>query len=136
MFAYGRHGASACVNWLTQALRRVVTPQMGAIRWVLAPRGALRSAGLFLRGSTWPLDVQAAPCDAVGKAGAAFESLGDGWADRRAGLMLAVLGGLVEFERESNRRENGGSRPGAKAEARPLPASATPPRLSCRASRR
>jgi hypothetical protein len=41
--------------------------------------------------------------DAVGKAGAAFKSQGDAWADTttpHGRLMLTVLGGLAEFERE------------------------------------
>ena len=41
--------------------------------------------------------------DTVGKAGAAFKSLGDAWADTttpHGRLMLTVLGGLAEFERE------------------------------------
>jgi DNA invertase Pin-like site-specific DNA recombinase len=41
--------------------------------------------------------------DAVGKAGAAFKSLGDAWADTttpHGRLMLTVLGGLAEFERD------------------------------------
>ena len=41
--------------------------------------------------------------DAIGKAGAAFKSLGDAWADTttpHGRLMLTVLGGLAEFERE------------------------------------
>ena len=41
--------------------------------------------------------------DAVGKAGAGFRSLADAWADTttpHGGLMLTVLGGLAEFERE------------------------------------
>jgi DNA invertase Pin-like site-specific DNA recombinase len=40
--------------------------------------------------------------DAIGKAGAAFKSLGDSWADTTtpAGKrMLTVLGGLAEYER-------------------------------------
>jgi DNA invertase Pin-like site-specific DNA recombinase len=40
--------------------------------------------------------------DAVAKAGAAFKSLGDSWADTttpHGRLMLTVLGGLAEFER-------------------------------------
>jgi DNA invertase Pin-like site-specific DNA recombinase len=40
--------------------------------------------------------------DAIGKAGAAFKSLGDTWADTttpHGRLMLTVLGGLAEFER-------------------------------------
>jgi DNA invertase Pin-like site-specific DNA recombinase len=41
--------------------------------------------------------------DMVGKAGASFKSLGDTWADTttpHGRLMLTVLGGLAEFERE------------------------------------
>ena len=41
--------------------------------------------------------------DTVGKAGAGFKSLGDAWADTttpHGRLMLTVLGGLAEFERE------------------------------------
>jgi DNA invertase Pin-like site-specific DNA recombinase len=41
--------------------------------------------------------------DTIGKAGAGFKSLGDAWADTttpHARLMLTVLGGLAEFERE------------------------------------
>jgi DNA invertase Pin-like site-specific DNA recombinase len=41
--------------------------------------------------------------DAVTKAGAGFKSLGDAWADTttpHGRLMLTVLGGLAEFERE------------------------------------
>jgi len=40
--------------------------------------------------------------DAIGKAGAAFKSLGDPWCDTTSAhgrLMLTVLGGLAEFER-------------------------------------
>ena len=41
--------------------------------------------------------------DIIGKAGASFKSLGDTWADTttpHGRLMLTVLGGLAEFERE------------------------------------
>src|SRR5262249_7138175 len=41
--------------------------------------------------------------DAVSRSGAAFKSLGDAWADTTTAhgrLMLTVLGGLAEFERE------------------------------------
>jgi DNA invertase Pin-like site-specific DNA recombinase len=41
--------------------------------------------------------------DAIGRAGAGFKSLGDTWADTttpHGRLMLIVLGGLAEFERE------------------------------------
>jgi DNA invertase Pin-like site-specific DNA recombinase len=42
--------------------------------------------------------------DTIGKAGAGFKSLADTWADTttpHGRLMLTVLGGLAEFERES-----------------------------------
>jgi DNA invertase Pin-like site-specific DNA recombinase len=41
--------------------------------------------------------------DAIGKAGASFKSLGDPWCDTTSAhgrLMLMVLGGLAEFERD------------------------------------
>jgi DNA invertase Pin-like site-specific DNA recombinase len=41
--------------------------------------------------------------DVIAKAGAGFKSLGDAWADTttpHGRLMLTVLGGLAEFERE------------------------------------
>jgi DNA invertase Pin-like site-specific DNA recombinase len=41
--------------------------------------------------------------DTIGKAGAGFKSLADAWADTTTAhgrLMLTVLGGLAEFERE------------------------------------
>jgi DNA invertase Pin-like site-specific DNA recombinase len=57
--------------------------------------------------------------DAVGKAGAAFKSLGDAWADTttpHGRLMLTVLGGLAEFERELILARTGAGRDSAKAE--------------------
>src|SRR5262245_23385686 len=56
--------------------------------------------------------------DAVGKAGAAFKSLGDAWADTttpHGRLMLTVLGGLAEFERELIIARTGEGRTRAKA---------------------
>jgi DNA invertase Pin-like site-specific DNA recombinase len=41
--------------------------------------------------------------DAIGKAGAGFRSLKDNWADTTTAhgrLMVTILGGLAEFERE------------------------------------
>jgi DNA invertase Pin-like site-specific DNA recombinase len=55
--------------------------------------------------------------DAVGKAGAAFKSLGDAWADTttpHGRLMLTVLGGLAEFERELILARTGDGRARAK----------------------
>jgi len=54
---------------------------------------------LMLAGSTTDL---LNTLDAIGKAGAAFKSLGDAWADTTTpagNLMLTVLGGLAEYER-------------------------------------
>ncbi len=54
----------------------------------------------------------------VAKAGATFRSLGDAWADTTTAhgrLMLAVLGGLAEFERELIRVRTGEGRVRAMA---------------------
>jgi DNA invertase Pin-like site-specific DNA recombinase len=56
--------------------------------------------------------------DTVAKAGAGFRSLGDTWADTttpHGRLMLTVLGGLAEFERELIRARTGEGRIRAKA---------------------
>lgn len=56
--------------------------------------------------------------DAVGKAGADFRSLADTWADTttpHGRLMLTVLGGLAEFERELIRARTNEGRKRAKA---------------------
>lgn len=56
--------------------------------------------------------------DAIGKAGAGFVSLGDVWADTTTAhgrLMLTVLGGLAEFERELIRSRTSEGRERAKA---------------------
>jgi DNA invertase Pin-like site-specific DNA recombinase len=56
--------------------------------------------------------------DAVAKAGAGFKSLADAWADTnspRGRLMLTVLGGLAEFERELIRARTGEGRKRAQA---------------------
>jgi len=56
--------------------------------------------------------------DVVGKAGAGFKSLGDTWADTttpHGRLMLTVLGGLAEFERELIIARTGEGRNRAKA---------------------
>jgi DNA invertase Pin-like site-specific DNA recombinase len=55
--------------------------------------------------------------EAIGKAGAQFRSLGDPWADTttpHGRLMLTVLGGLAEFERELIRARTGDGRERAK----------------------
>jgi DNA invertase Pin-like site-specific DNA recombinase len=69
--------------------------------------------------------------DAIGKAGAGFKSLGDGWADTttpHGRLMLTVLGGLAEFERELilARTSDGRSRAKAKGVRFGRPPSLTP----------
>jgi DNA invertase Pin-like site-specific DNA recombinase len=56
--------------------------------------------------------------DTIGKAGAAFKSLGDTWADTttpHGRLMVTVLGGLAEFERELILARTGDGRARAKA---------------------
>jgi DNA invertase Pin-like site-specific DNA recombinase len=56
--------------------------------------------------------------DVVGKAGAGFKSLGDAWANTttpHGRLMLTVLGGLAEFERELIIARTGEGRTRAKA---------------------
>jgi len=56
--------------------------------------------------------------DTIAKAGAGFRSLGDAWADTttpHGRLMLTVLGGLAEFERELIRARTGEGRIRAKA---------------------
>ncbi len=56
--------------------------------------------------------------DAVGKAGATFRSLADAWADTttpHGRLILTVLGGLAEFERELIRARTSDGRARAKA---------------------
>ena len=56
--------------------------------------------------------------DQIAKAGATFKSLGDAWADTTTAhgrLMLTVLGGLAEFERELIRARTGEGRVRAKA---------------------
>jgi len=56
--------------------------------------------------------------DAIAKAGAGFRSLADAWADTttpHGRLMLTVLGGLAEFERELIRARTGEGRERARA---------------------
>ena len=56
--------------------------------------------------------------DAIGKAGAGFRSLHDAWADTttpHGKLMVTVLGGLAEFERELIRARTDDGRKRAKA---------------------
>jgi DNA invertase Pin-like site-specific DNA recombinase len=56
--------------------------------------------------------------DAVGKAGADFRSIADAWADTSSAhgrLMLTVLGGLAEFERELIKARTDEGRKRAKA---------------------
>jgi len=56
--------------------------------------------------------------DAIAKTGAGFRSLADAWADTttpHGRLMLTILGGLAEFERELIRTRTGEGRSRAKA---------------------
>ena len=69
--------------------------------------------------------------DTVGNAGAGFKSLGDAWADTTTShgrLMLTVLGGLAEFERELilARTSDGRTRAKAKGVRFGRPPSLTP----------
>jgi DNA invertase Pin-like site-specific DNA recombinase len=69
--------------------------------------------------------------DQIGKAGAGFKSLNDGWADTttpHGRLMLTVLGGLAEFERELilARTSDGRTRAKAKGVRFGRPPSLTP----------
>ena len=60
---------------------------------------------------------------ALAEKGAAFRSLGDPWADTTSPhgrLMLTVLAGLAEFERELIRTRTGEGRARAKAEGRKM----------------
>ena len=67
---------------------------------------------------------------AVAEKGAAFRSLGDPWADTttpHGRLMLTVLGGLAEFERELIRARTGEGRARAKAAGQRM---GRPPKLT------
>jgi DNA invertase Pin-like site-specific DNA recombinase len=73
--------------------------------------------------------------DMVAKAGAGFRSLGDAWADTttpHGRLMLTVLGGLAEFERELIRARTGEGRRRAKARGVHM---GRPPKLTPRQKR-
>ncbi len=73
--------------------------------------------------------------DAIAKAGAGFRSLGDAWADTttpHGRLMLTVLGGLAEFERELIRARTGEGRTRAKARGVHM---GRPPKLTARQKR-
>jgi DNA invertase Pin-like site-specific DNA recombinase len=68
--------------------------------------------------------------DAIAKAGATFKSLADSWADTttpHGRLMLTILGGLAEFERELIRARTGEGRARAKARGVHM---GRPPKLS------
>ena len=73
--------------------------------------------------------------DTIAKAGADFRSLGDTWADTttpHGRLMLTVLGGLAEFERELIRVRTGEGRVRAKARGVHM---GRPPKLTPRQKR-
>jgi DNA invertase Pin-like site-specific DNA recombinase len=68
--------------------------------------------------------------DEIAKRGAGFKSLADAWADTttpHGRLMLTVLGGLAEFERELIKARTGEGRARAKAEGVHM---GRPPKLS------
>ena len=71
--------------------------------------------------------------DALTKRGAAFRSLGDSWADTttpHGRLMLTVLGGLAEFERELIRARTGEGRTRAVARGQHMAARPNSPLIS------
>jgi DNA invertase Pin-like site-specific DNA recombinase len=79
--------------------------------------------------------------DTIAKAGAGFRSLADTWTDKttpHGRLMLTVLGGLAEFERELIRARTGEGRSRAKVPGvhmgRPLPSPAISARKRLRRS--
>src|ERR1700732_1281039 len=68
--------------------------------------------------------------DAIAKRGAGFRSLADTWADTttpHGRLMLTILGGLAEFERELIRARTGEGRARAKARGQRM---GRPPKLT------
>ncbi len=68
--------------------------------------------------------------DTIGKAGAGFRSLARAWADTttpHGRLMLTVLGGLAEFERELIHARTGEGRERAKARGQHM---GRPPKLT------
>jgi DNA invertase Pin-like site-specific DNA recombinase len=74
--------------------------------------------------------------DAIAKSGAGFRSLADAWADTTTPdgrLMLVVLGGLAEFERELIKARTGEGRRRAKARGVHL---GRPPALNAISDRR
>ena len=82
-----------------------------------------RAEALHAARSAGPVDPrssQHAGCD-HGQGGVGFRSLGDGWADTttpHGRLLLTVLGGLAEFERDLIRTRTGDGRARAKARGR------------------
>ena len=75
--------------------------------------------------------------DRIAKAGAGFRSLHDAWADTTTAhgrLMLAVLGGLAEFERDLIRTRTGEGRERAKARGVHMGAAPCPHAPSARGS--
>jgi DNA invertase Pin-like site-specific DNA recombinase len=77
--------------------------------------------------------------DALGKAGAGFKSLSDAWANTttpHGRLMLTVLGGLAEFERELIIARTGEGRTRAKAPWREIRATGSSNAASTRGPNR
>jgi DNA invertase Pin-like site-specific DNA recombinase len=73
--------------------------------------------------------------DTIAKAGAGFRSLADAWADTTTAhgrLMLTVLGGLAEFERELIRARTDEGRKRAQARASGSDASSSSPHINVR----
>ena len=92
-----------------------VRPELGKLMRVLEPGDVLIVTRLdrLARSTRDLLNV----LDEVSKRGAGFRSLKDAWADTTSAhgrLMLTILGGLAEFERELIRERTGDGRKRAK----------------------
>src|SRR5215510_11029610 len=116
----GQLRAAGCAKIYSEKISGVKTdrPELAKVIKRLEPGDALMVTRLdrLARSTRDLLNI----LDAVGKAGAAFKSLGDAWADTttpHGRLLLTVLGGLAEFERELILARTGAGRARAKAQA-------------------
>src|SRR5260370_21789705 len=108
--------AAGCGNIFKQKASKTDRPDLAKASRRLEPGDALIVTRLdrLARSTRDLLNI----LDAVGQAGAGFRSLKDAWADTttpHGRLMLTVLGGLAEFERELIRARTDDGRKRAKA---------------------